>query len=232
MNILYEDKDILVVEKPAGIPVETSRIGSKDMVSLLKNHLAETGGKPGGIPYLGMIHRLDQPVQGVMVFAKNQKAAASLSKEIAQNEMKKTYLAVVEGKAKEAETLTDFLLKDGRTNTSRKVPKGTKGAKEARLSYECLKILETPDPGQPVLSLVRIHLFTGRHHQIRVQFASRGLPLFGDRKYGTGAAAAAGPLALCAMSLSFVHPSTGKPMTFSVPPSGGAFSKFKFFQDA
>ena len=131
MNILYEDKDILVVEKPAGIPVETSRIGSKDMVSLLKNHLAETGGKPGGIPYLGMIHRLDQPVQGVMVFAKNQKAAASLSKEIAQNEMKKTYLAVVEGTAKEEESLTDYLLKDGRTNTSKKVPKGTKGAKES-----------------------------------------------------------------------------------------------------
>ena len=144
MNILYEDKDILVVEKPAGIPVETSRIGSKDMVSLLKNHLAETGGKPGGIPYLGMIHRLDQPVQGVMVFAKNQKAAASLSKEIAQNEMKKTYLAVVEGTAKEEESLTDYLLKDGRTNTSKKVPKGTKGAKESRLSYECLKTLEDP----------------------------------------------------------------------------------------
>ena len=91
MNLLYEDKDILVVEKPAGIPVETSRIGSKDMVSLLRNHLTETVKNPqDGIPYLGMIHRLDQPVQGVMVFAKNQKAAASLSKEIAQNEMKKT----------------------------------------------------------------------------------------------------------------------------------------------
>ena len=91
-----------------------------------------------------MIHRLDQPVQGVMVFAKNQKAAASLSKEIAQNEMKKTYLAVVEGTAKEEEALTDYLLKDGRTNTSKKVPKGTKGAKESRLSYECLKTLEDP----------------------------------------------------------------------------------------
>ena len=154
MNILYEDKDILVVEKPAGIPVETSRIGSKDMVSLLKNHLAETGGKPGGIPYLGMIHRLDQPVQGVMVFSKNQKAAASLSKEIAQNEMKKTYLAVVEGTAKEEESLTDYLLKDGRTNTSKKVPKGTKGAKESRLSYECLKTLEDPALAALPLSLV------------------------------------------------------------------------------
>lgn len=225
MNLLYEDKDILVVEKPAGIPVETSRIGSKDMVSLLRNHLAETvKNHQDGIPYLGMIHRLDQPVQGVMIFAKNQKAAASLSKEIAQNEMKKTYLAVVEGKAKEAETLTDFLLKDGRTNTSRKVPKGTKGAKEARLSYECLKILETPDPGQPVLSLVRIHLFTGRHHQIRVQMASAGLPLYGDRKYNP---VSAGPtLALCAFELTFRHPSTRKSMTFSCQPAGEIFRRF------
>ena len=198
MNILYEDKDILVVEKPAGIPVETNRIGSKDMVSLLKNHLAETGGKPGGIPYLGMIHRLDQPVQGVMVFAKNQKAAASLSKEIAQNEMKKTYLAVVEGTAKEEESLTDYLLKDGRTNTSKKVPKGTKGAKESRLSYECLKTLEDP--------------------------ALAALPLYGDRKYNP--ASKGSTLALCAFELTFRHPATGKSMTFSCKPTGEIFGKF------
>ena len=213
-----------VVEKPAGIPVETSRIGSKDMVSLLKNHLAETGGKPGGIPYLGMIHRLDQPVQGVMVFAKNQKAAASLSKEIAQNEMKKTYLAVVEGTAKEEESLTDYLLKDGRTNTSKKVPKGTKGAKESRLSYECLKTLEDPALAALPLSLVRIHLFTGRHHQIRVQMADVGLPLYGDRKYNP--ASKGSSLALCAFELTFRHPATGKSMTFSCKPTGEIFGKF------
>ena len=149
MNILYEDKDILVVEKPAGIPVETSRIGSKDMVSLLKNHLAETGGKPGGILYLGMIHRLDQPVQGVMVFAKNQKAAASLSKEIAQNEMKKTYLAVVEGTAKEEESLTDYLLKDGRTNTSKKVPKGTKDVYKRQA---CVFVKTEPIPLESIMT--------------------------------------------------------------------------------
>ena len=209
MNILYEDKDILVVEKPAGIPVETSRIGSKDMVSLLKNHLAETGGKPG---------------QGVMVFAKNQKAAASLSKEIAQNEMKKTYLAVVEGTAKEEESLIDYLLKDGRTNTSKKVPKGTKGAKESRLSYECLKTLEDPALAALPLSLVRIHLFTGRHHQIRVQMADVGLPLYGDRKYNP--ASKGSTLALCAFELTFRHPATGKSMTFSCKPTGEIFGKF------
>ena len=225
MNLLYEDKDILVVEKPAGIPVETSRIGSKDMVSLLRNNLAETVKNPqDGIPYLGMIHRLDQPVQGVMVFAKNQKAAASLSKEIAQNEMKKTYLAVVEGTAKEEESLTDYLLKDGRTNTSKKVPKGTKGAKESRLSYECLKTLEDPALAALPLSLVRIHLFTGRHHQIRVQMADVGLPLYGDRKYNP--ASKGSTLALCAFELTFRHPATGKSMTFSCKPTGEIFGKF------
>ena len=214
MNILYEDKDILVVEKPAGIPVETSRIGSKDMVSLLKNHLAETGGKPGGIPYLGMIHRLDQPVQGVMVFAKNQKAAASLSKEIAQNEMKKTYLAVVEGTAKEEESLTDYLLKDGRTNTSRICSKNTPGAKKAVLSYEILETSEVTG-----LSVVQIHLGTGRHHQIRVQMAGAGAPLWGDNKYNPEFVNKRGyfPIALRAFRLSFCHPTTGKRMEFEVP---------------
>lgn len=224
MNILYEDKDILVVEKPAGIPVETSRIGSKDMVSLLKNHLAETGGKPGR----HSLSRYDSPAgparTGVMVFAKNQKAAASLSKEIAQNEMKKTYLAVVEGTAKEEESLTDYLLKDGRTNTSKKVPKGTKGAKESRLSYECLKTLEDPALAALPLSLVRIHLFTGRHHQIRVQMADVGLPLYGDRKYNP--ASKGSTLALCAFELTFRHPATGKSMTFSCKPTGEIFGKF------
>lgn len=224
MNILYEDKDILVAEKPAGIPVETRRIGSKDMVSLLKNHLAETARKPSGVPYLGMIHRLDQPVQGVMVFAKTQKAAAALSREIAQNEMKKTYLAVVEGQAEKQQSLTDYLLKDGRTNTSKRVSPGTKDAKEARLSYECLKTLEIPSLADSPLSLLRIHLFTGRHHQIRVQMAGAGLPLYGDRKYNP--ASKGSTLALCALELTFCHPITGKNMTFSCKPAGDVFRRF------
>lgn len=214
MNILYEDNDLIVVEKPAGVPVETSRIGLADMVSLLRNHLAVPGGK---VPYLGMVHRLDQPVQGVMVFARNQKAAGNLSAQIAKGEMEKTYLAVVNGQAREQASLTDYLLKDGRTNTSRIVPKGTKGAKEARLSYERMANTET-------LSLVRIHLFTGRHHQIRVQMAGAGLPLYGDQKYNPNPVGTS--VALCAYQLTFRHPSTGKKLTFSCTPAQEIFQIF------
>ncbi len=142
------------------------------------------------------------------MYAFSKNAAAALSRQVQDRKLEKIYGAVVCGKPeKDVDKLVDYLEKSVDGNESYVVENG-------------------------ILTLLRIRLETGRHHQNRAQFASRDLPLFGDRKYGTRAAAAAGPLALCAMSLSFVHPSTGKPMTFSVPPSGGAFSKFKFFQDA
>ena len=127
-------------------------------------------------------------------------------------------------KSKRSRNTHGFSSEDGRQILPKGAKRKTKGAKEARLSYECLKILETPDPGQPVLSLVRIHLFTGRHHQIRVQMASAGLPLYGDRKYNP---VSAGPtLALCAFELTFRHPSTRKSMTFSCQPAGEIFRRF------
>ena len=176
MNILYEDSDLLVVEKPAGIPVESRKIGVPDMNSLLKNYLASQSlNHP---PYLGMIHRLDQPVQGVMAFAKTPRAAKTLSLDLANGSMTKHYLAVVTGIPPEEGELTDFLRKDGRTNTSAIVPKGTPGAKLARLTYRRISVLPSES-----LSLVQIHLLTGRHHQIRVQMAGAGFPLYGDRKY-------------------------------------------------
>lgn len=214
-RILFEDKDILVCQKPAGIAVQSAGIGSMDLESMLKNYLAEKA--PGGIPYLAVVHRLDQPVEGILVFAKNQKAAAQLNRQMTSGKIKKEYLAVTDRKPlKDKGQLTDYLKKDGRTNTSSVEQKGTDGAKEARLSYV---VLETGER-----TLLKIHLDTGRHHQIRVQLAHAKMPLLGDKKYG-GSDFSKG-LALCAAGLSFCHPTTGKPMSFYTCPEGAAFQEF------
>ncbi len=220
MDILYEDGQLLVCRKPAGVPVQSARVGTQDMVSLLKNYRMEREKDS----YIGLVHRLDQPVQGVMVFAKTKQAAAKLSGQAADGRMKKEYLAVICGKpaAKEGQ-LVDYLLKDGRTNTSSIVKEGVKGAKRAELSYQILAEAEG-------YALARIRLLTGRHHQIRVQMAGAGLPLAGDRKYNPGAGAEAAPfVALAAHRLSFIHPGTGKAMEFLAEPEGGLFAAFKNF---
>jgi len=214
-RILFEDKDILVCQKPAGIAVQSAGIGSMDLESMLKNYLAEKA--PGSVPYLAVVHRLDQPVEGLLVFAKNQKAAAQLNRQMTSGKIKKEYLAVTDRKPlKDKGQLTDYLKKDGRTNTSSVEQKGTDGAKEARLSYV---VLETGER-----TLLKIHLDTGRHHQIRVQMAHAKMPLLGDKKYG-GSDFPKG-LALCAAGLSFCHPTTGKPMSFYTCPEGAAFQEF------
>ncbi|MDY3919431.1 MAG: RluA family pseudouridine synthase [Candidatus Limivivens sp.] len=225
-HILFEDQEILVCEKPAGVPVESARIGTADMVSILRNYLAA---KPevSGIPYVGLVHRLDQPVQGVMVFAKTKKSAANLSAQVSGGRMKKIYQAVVEGNPpEESGQLTDWLFKNGKTNTSEIVKEGTKGAKKAMLNY---RVLERRD-GR---ALVEVELLTGRHHQIRVQMAGAGMPLAGDRKYGKadnlpeqkmpdkagdGMPSVLEHVALCAVRLTFCHPKTGKELTFTCKP--------------
>ena len=223
MKILYEDPQIIVCYKESGLPVQSARIGTKDMVSLLKNYLWEQGGKKKE-PYLGVVHRLDQPVEGVLVFARTPEAAKELSRQISDGNMRKMYRAVVrktkEGIPEEG-ILTDFLLKDGKTNSSRVVSKGTAGAKKAILKYQ---ILDCPEEGK---MLAGIELHTGRHHQIRVQMANAGMPLLGDRKYGSSKREEiGGQLALCAVSLSFSHPKTGKKMEFSCKPQGTYFQIF------
>ena len=136
--ILYEDKEIIVCHKPAGTAVQNARVGSMDMESLMKNYLAVQN--PGKIPYLGIVHRLDQPVEGLLVFAKTRKAAAELSRQISQGMMDKYYLAVSDKKAPASNgVLEDYLKKDGRTNTSAVVDRQTPGAKKARLSYELVE---------------------------------------------------------------------------------------------
>lgn len=210
--ILYEDKDILVCRKPGGLPVQTRRIGTMDMENMLKNYLAAKGEKT----YLAVVHRLDQPVQGILVFGKNQKSGARLSEEMQKNEMEKIYLACVQGvPEKEEGILEDQMEKVPGSNLSRIVENKTKNSKKAVLKYKVLKT----EAGR---SLLEIHLKTGRHHQIRVQLAYAGWPILGDTKYndkgpGEGSWQEMG---LCASRLSFLHPATGKKMEFQVKPDG------------
>lgn len=223
-HILFEDKEILVCHKPSGIAVQNARIGSMDMESALKNYLAAK--EPGKVPYLGIVHRLDQPVEGVVVFAKTSRAAKELSRQMAGGEMGKYYLAVTFGKpSKEEGILEDFLKKDGRTNTSAVVTKDTAGGKRARLSYEVLdKCMDSQEEAEKYL--LKIRLETGRHHQIRVQMSHAGMPLAGDRKYGQPSKKLL-TLGLCSVNLSFTHPVTEKKMSFETKPKGNAFYGFR-----
>lgn len=226
MRILYEDNDVIVCRKPAGIATQTARVGQADMVSEISNYLKRTHPDWKTPPYVGVVHRLDQPVEGILVFAGNKTAAADLSRQASGEGMKKEYLAVVCGKPiPKAGELKDYLLKDGKSNTSRVVPPEVKGAKEARLSYEMVS------EGISGTALVRVRLYTGRHHQIRVQMANAGMALLGDRKYAGEAAAALSlelgirEIGLCAYRLAFTHPKTGERMRFEVEPEGAAFQK-------
>lgn len=219
-RIIYEDTEVLVCKKAAGIAVQTAKFGQQDMVSLLKNYRAMKKEEP----YIGLVHRLDQPVEGVMVFAKTKQAAANLSGQIREKQANKYYYAVVCGKPKEKQArLVDYLKKDGKNNTSFVVPKETKGAKRAELWYKVLQQKENK-------SLLCIDLKTGRHHQIRVQLSHMGCPIYGDSKYAGAIEAMPEtyrPLALCAYKIAFVHPKTKEKMEFQVKPEGEAFSDFR-----
>ena len=205
IRILFEDEQIIVCEKPAGVAVQTKRLGQADMESLLKNRRA-------GPPYIGVVHRLDQPVCGVMVFAKTKESAAALGRQIASGKADKFYYAVTDGVPEAGKgQLTDYLLRDGRTNTSAVVESSTPGAKRAELSYE---VLEQKN-GRAVL---RIHLGTGRHHQIRVQLAHAGMPIVGDRKYNfkENMKLSGEPLCLCSYKIGFRHPKTRRNLAFEI----------------
>ena len=232
--IIYEDAQIIVCRKPAGIAVQSARPAEKDLESLLKNYLAasQTQGSRGGrsrsartaqgqrtcpagssAPYLAVIHRLDQPVEGLLVFAKTPQAARDLNRQLTSSVFGKYYRAVVSRTPDPLEgTLQDYLVKDARSNSSRVCGKDTPGAKEACLHY---KTVETySDSGT---SLVEIKLDTGRHHQIRVQMSHIGCPLAGDYKYGYKSEKNAEPLRLCAYKLCFKHPLDKRNLTFELP---------------
>lgn len=228
LQILYEDEHIIVCYKPAGIPTQTSKLGEQDMVSLLKNYLYKNQTEKRE-PYVAVIHRLDQPVEGILVFAKTPFAAKELNKGLQGADFGKYYTAVLWGiPDKKEDTLEDYLVKDGRTNTSRVCDPFEKDAKKAILSYET--IATGQDDGKEV-SLVRVKLDTGRHHQIRVQMANMGCPIWGDAKYNRASAQdrRIRQVALCAYRLEFIHPKTKKRMEFEVEPKGEGFGKLSHF---
>lgn len=223
LTVLHEDEDIFVCIKPMGIPVQSDKTRDPDMVTLIKKYLFDKG-ETKEEPYVGLVHRLDRPVGGVMVFARNQEAAADLSGQMLDGVFDKYYQAVLTGELPAEEgTMKDFLLRDGKTNTSKVVKKGTKGAKKAELEYEVLDVLETEEG---VLSFVLIHLLTGRHHQIRVQCASRGVGLYGDTKYNEKfqqVKRVYKQIGLYSTRIEFEHPATGEVMVFKAEPEGEAF---------
>lgn len=215
-DILYEDKQIVVCRKHAGMAVQSARIGQMDMESALKNYLK------GG--FVGIVQRLDQPVEGILVFGKSSKATANLNRQQQDGRMKKKYLAVFTGKVKEGNKLEDVLIKDSKTNTSRVVPEGTPQGKRSVLYYKILKVTETA-------GLAEVTLQTGRHHQIRVQMSHHGMPLWADGKYNNHLSEEekGQTIGLCAYRLEFEHPETGKQMKFQIEPEGEIFKKLSAY---
>lgn len=217
LKVIYEDNHIIVVEKKPNIPSQGDKTNDIDMLTLVKQYIKEKYKKPGEV-YLGLIHRLDRPVGGVMVFAKTSKAASRLSEQVRNKVFKKKYLTIVDGKMeKEKDTLEDYLLKNEKNNLSKVVNEKTKNAKQAKLDYEVLKYNDEIN-----LSVLKINLHTGRHHQIRVQLSSRGHSIYGDQKYGTRGRGK--QIALWAYSLTILHPITKEEMTFiSIPEKVGSW---------
>ena len=202
---MYEDNHLLVVEKPINIPVCEDRSWDMDLLRILKNYLKEKYNKPGNV-YLGLVHRLDRPVGGVMVFAKTSKAASRLSKQVSDHTFKKTYICVCEGNIDSRGEMIDYLSKESKTNTSYVTDK--ENGKIAKLEYKTIGYANN-------YSLVEVYLKTGRSHQIRVQFSSRGFPLVGDARYNPNSDKKTS-IALFAKRIEFMHPITKEKIFFEL----------------
>ncbi len=212
LQVLYEDNHIIVVVKPQNIPSQEDESGDKDMLTMVKEYVKVKENKPGNV-YVGLVHRLDRPTGGVMVFAKTSKSASRLSEAMKSDEgFSKRYLAVVNGKPRDNRAkLVNYLKKNARTNTVQVVPELTTGAKRAELDYVVLESKEK-------VSLVDVKLYTGRSHQIRVQLKNIGCPIYGDVRYGGDILAKGHNLALWSYELKLVHPTTKQNMTFRCYP--------------
>lgn len=212
LNIIYEDNHIIVVEKPVNMLTQSDNTKDLDLQTALKMYVKKKYQKPGNV-YIGLVHRLDRPTGGLMVFARTSKAASRLSEEIRNKNFKKSYLAVINGKTKKQDTLEDYLEKTGNISIISNKEKG----KYAKLNYELIAYKDN-------LSLVKVNLETGRNHQIRLQFKSRNMPLYGDNKYNNDKNK---NLGLYAYKLEFTHPTRCEKMVFINYPTYSPFNKFK-----
>ena len=218
VDVLYEDNHVRVVVKPPNLPTQADSSGDDDLLSIMKRYIGNKYQKPGNV-YLGLVHRLDRPVGGVMALARTSKAAARLSAAFAAHEQDKRYLAMVQGEMPGEMALEDDLVKDPATGMVRVVPPDAPGAKHARL-------VTRPIARRDGLTLTEVELFTGRAHQIRVQHAHAGHALWGDARYGGGKPGQ--QIALWAASLAFEHPTKRERMRFvSEPPREGAWARFQ-----
>jgi len=222
LAVVFEDNHIIVVIKPQNVPCCPDETKDLDLLTQIKEHIKISESKQGGV-YCGLVHRLDRVTGGVMVYAKTSKAAARLSEQIKDGTFEKTYLAVVVGEPKHRQAqLVDYLYKNEAKNTVSVVPFATTGAKRAELNYKVINI-------QKQVSLISVKLVTGRSHQIRVQMANIGNPIFGDAKYGGDKLGKGWNIALWAQELRFVHPTTGDVMKFVVnPPETVPWTSFDF----
>ncbi len=224
-KIIFEDKDIIVVYKPAGIAVQGARIGQPDVVSELKGHLAAKEKQAGNPPYLGIIHRLDQPVEGLLVFAKSRKAAADLSRQLQDAGFHKEYRAAVCGiPGPQTRELVDYLKKEeGRAVVC---------AGEGKKAILHLEVMQTKKAGEENVSLLSVHIETGRFHQIRAQLSHAGFPILGDKKYGSEKSLSlSDAMGVCNVALSagrlfFRHPVTHKKLEYTSTPVNPVFSIF------
>ncbi len=216
-DIVYEDNHVVVAVKPPNLLSQADRTGDGDMLSLLKEYIREKYRKPGDV-YLGLVHRLDRPVGGLMVFARTSKAAARLSAQLQKHDIGREYLCVCEGSLDQPLDLTDWLQKDKRLNHVSVVALGTPGAQKAILHA-------TPLGVSGHLTCCAVRLETGRNHQIRVQMANAGYPLWGDHRYGHGTAGQ--QIALWGYRLTFEHPVSHRLMTFERLPHGGIWDQFE-----
>ena len=236
-KIIYEDAHILVCYKPAGLATQTARVGQQDMVSELKNYLAST---PRRDSYLGIVHRLDQPVEGLLVFAKDSKTAAKLTASLSEGTLNKHYFAVVCGQPDEdSAVLVDYLWKDAANQKAICLGNGAEeemhpDAKKAVLQY---RVLERQTVEEEQLTLLDVHIDTGRFHQIRAQLSHAGLPIIGDGRYADehilnfGRKLGVRNVALCAYEVVFRHPVTGKKMEYRIHPQGQIFRCFGNYRE-